>query len=97
MKKGKSFICSVLELISVILIFGVCLVISGEFYMIFIAGFLIGASWLGFETLEKKGKFDPIDQKIYNTSVFQFLQRNRKAVYGVLFTIALCLTVWLFM
>lgn len=97
MKNGKSFICSVLEFISVIVIFAVCLLISDELYMIFIAGALISVVWLGCEQLEKKGKFEKIDQKLYDTAFFGFLKRHKQAVYVVLFTIAMCLTVLLFM
>lgn len=97
MKKGKSFICSVLEVLSVVLIVFVCLLLTEEFWIIFVIGLLIGATWLFFENLEAKGAFTKTDQKIYDTAFFKFLKRYKNVVYVILFTIAMMLTVLIFM
>ncbi|MFI3251539.1 MAG: hypothetical protein R3Y60_00215 [bacterium] len=96
MKKGKSFICSVLELIALIVVMSVCFLVIDSIYGLILGAFLCGLSWMTLEKLEEKGKFEKIDNKINDTVLFQFFSRHRKAVYIVLFAIALLLTLTLF-
>lgn len=94
--KGKSLISSALQLISVILIMWAMISLSDHVIMLFLGVLLCGMAWLLFDTLEAKGKFKKIDQKIYDTKLSAFLRNHRTAVYTILFAIGLLLTLFVY-
>lgn len=96
MKKGKSFVASILVLISIIAIMALVVIFIDSFWGVIIGAFLCGVAWLFFETLESKGAFAKVDEKIYSTSVFKFLQKRRTIVYFVLFSLGLLITLFIF-
>lgn len=94
MRKGKSFICSILQFVVFIIAAIIGVLLFETFIGLIVAGFITGAGWLLFESMEEKGKFTSIDQKIYDTRVFSFLIMYKKIVYFFLFAIAMILTLF---
>lgn len=92
----RSFICSVLELTTWMIIMSLIILFTENLIFIIIGIFLCGATYLYLETLALKGKFKKIDDKIYTSNLFNFFSRHRKIFYLILIICSFLLTLLLF-
>ncbi len=96
MKNQKSFVCSVLEILSFMIIITLVVLYFCNIWGILVACFLSAVTWLLLDSLQSKGKFNKIDNALAKTALFKWCTKHRKILYIVTFIILMTITVLIF-